>query len=86
MDEKLINAEWARKTATAILGDRIQAQVSKCLKAIASAVQQNKMSVEVTMEIDDLTKKDLQNRGFKISKCQSDPRDNINQTSYLISW
>jgi hypothetical protein len=82
MEEKEITAEWARKTATTILGIKVEKQVEQCLQIIKNAVSKNEMSTSVGIYADSLTIKELQKRGF-IVKQYDDQRDG----SYLsISW
>jgi len=79
-----ISAEWARKTAQSILGDKVKEQISRCLEAIVKAVKKNELSVSVSMYVEPLTRKDLESRGFKVETYKAiDQRD----TDYItISW
>lgn len=81
-ERKHVTAEWARKTAEAVLGEKVQEEVNKCLTAIESAVKANKLSTSIIMYAESLTQMELTRRGFKV-KQQDDQRDG----SYLlISW
>ena len=77
-----VTAEWARKTAEEILGEKQQKALLKCLEAIESAVSNNKMSCSVYYYVDEFVIKDLKKRGFSVEKF-SDPRDG---SSISISW
>ena len=82
MNNKDVDAKWARETATAILGEKVQEQLNKCLNTIRSAVTRNEMSTSISMYADNLTIQELTKRGFKV-KQEDDQRDG----SYLqISW
>jgi hypothetical protein len=77
-----ITAEWARKTAQAILGEKVSKQIETCLNAIESAVKKNEMSCTVGIYADKLTIQELNKRGFTV-KSHDDQRDG----SYIdISW
>lgn len=77
-----ITAEWARKTAESILGEKVQKQIEVCLDAIQRAVKANQMACSVGIYADALVVKDLNKRGFKVEQ-SSDQREG----SYLtISW
>lgn len=81
MDNK-ITAQWARETAQKQLGEQVNEQVNKCLKAIEDAVKRNEMSTDVGVYAKPLTITELQHRGFTV-KQHDDQRDG----SYLsISW
>jgi hypothetical protein len=82
MNEQNITAEWARKQATTILGERINEQLKICLEAIKQAVAKNQMSTSVGIYAHDLTLEELRKRGFTVKKID-DQRDG----SYtIISW
>jgi hypothetical protein len=82
MDNKEITAEWARKQAISILGERVKKEIDICLNAIKSAVEKNQMSVSVSIYVHELTEADLTQRGFKVKR-YNDQRDG----SYVsISW
>jgi hypothetical protein len=82
MNNNQITAEWARKTATSILGEKVEKQLNMCLSYINSAVERNEMSCYVGIYADPLTITELQKRGFK---CQThdDQRDG---SSLQINW
>ena len=80
--KKDITGEWARKTAEAVLGEKVQVEITKCINAIEVAEKENKMSIGLGMYVDKLTLTELTKRGFKV-KQQDDQRDG----AYLmISW
>lgn len=77
-----ITAEWARKTAEAVLGEKVKTEVTKCINAIETAVKSNKMSVSLGMYVDTLTLAELTKRGFKVKQ-----RDDQRDGAYLeITW
>jgi hypothetical protein len=82
MENSEITAEWARKTATSILGDKVKQQVEVCLKYIKLAVERNEMSIYVNIYADQLTITELTKRGFKC-KQHDDQRDG---SSLQINW
>lgn len=79
-----ITAEWARKTANTILGEKVEKEINTCLDAIQNAVKKNQLSCSIGITIDDLTLKELQNRGFKVDRVNGyDQRDG----DYInVSW
>ena len=77
-----ITADWARKTAESVLGEKINGQIKTCLDAIERAVKANQMACSVGIYADALVVKELNKRGFKVEQ-SNDQRDG----SYLtISW
>jgi len=82
MGKNNINAEWARKQATSILGEKVKKQIDTCLEAIEKAVANNQMNTSIDIYADALTLEDLRKRGFSVNQ-YDDQRDG----SYLsISW
>ena len=82
MERNNINAEWARKQADTILGEKVRKQINTCLDAIERAVANNQRSTGVGVYADTLTLEDLRKRGFTVTQ-YNDERDG----SYLsISW
>jgi hypothetical protein len=82
MERNNINAEWARKQATSILGEKVKKEINICLDAIEKAVASNQMSISLGIYAESLTLEDLRKRGFTV-KQYDDQRDG----SYLsISW
>jgi len=59
-------------------------QIDNCLEAIEMAVKANKLSIDVSMYVEDLTIQDLQKRGFSVKKHSAmDQRE----TDYItIKW
>jgi len=82
MENNEITADWARKTAQSILGEKVRKELERCFSAIKIAVSNNQLSTTVSTYVDDLTKKELENRGFIVNK-YSDQRDGSYTT---ISW
>ena len=77
-----ITAEWAKKTAETILGEKVNKQIEVCLNAIERAVKANQMACSVGIYADALVIKELNKRGFTV-KQSSDQKEG----SYLnISW
>jgi hypothetical protein len=77
-----ITADWARKTAESVLGEKINKQIEVCLDAIERAVKANQMACSVGIYADALVVKELNKRGFKVEQ-SNDQREG----SYLtISW
>jgi hypothetical protein len=82
MERNNINAEWARKQATSVLGEKVKKQIDTCLDVIEKAVARNEMSTSIGIYAESLTLEDLRKRGFTV-KQYDDQRDG----SYLsISW
>jgi hypothetical protein len=82
MERNNINAEWARKQATSILGEKVKKEINICLDAIEKAVASNQMSISLGIYAESLTIEDLRKRGFTV-KQYDDQRDG----SYIsISW
>ncbi len=82
MDKQNITADWARKQATTILGEKIKKQTNACLSAIEEAVSKNQMSTSIDFHLHDLTIEDLSNRGFIVKSFHSQ-KDGVYA---LISW
>ena len=83
MENNEITAEWARKTAQSILGEKLEKELNNCLDNIKRAVKENKFSTSVGFYIDDLTKRELEKRGFNVTKYTGDQRDGSYTT---ITW
>jgi len=82
MERYNITAEWARKQATSVLGEKVKKQIDTCLDAIEKAVARNEMSTSIGIYAESLTLEDLRKRGFNVNQ-YDDQRDG----SYLsISW
>lgn len=77
-----ITAEWGKKTATAILGEKVEKQLETCLVSIETAVKRNELSTYVGISAHQLTIIELEKRGFKV-KAHDDQRDG---SSLSISW
>lgn len=83
MENNEITAEWARKTAQSILGEKLEKELNMCLHNIKCAVKENKLNTSISIYIDDLTKLELEKRGFRVEKYTGDQRDG----SYTsITW
>ena len=77
-----ITAKWAKETSQSILGVKIEKQINDCLQSIKNAVSRNEMSVNIDMYAEQLTKRELEKRGFNVTQ-HSDQRDG----SFLnINW
>jgi hypothetical protein len=76
MENSGINAQWARETATKVLGDKVKKQIEQCENSITQAVKSNSMSCDVGIYADDLTILELTKRGFTCKKVTGhDQRD-----------
>lgn len=82
-NNEIITAEWARRTAQSVLGEKIEKELNRCLEAVKEAVKLNNFNTSVSLYINDLTKKELENRGFTVNKYTGDQRDGSYTT---ISW
>jgi hypothetical protein len=82
MERYNINAEWARKQATSVLGEKVKKEIDTCLDAIEKAVARNEMSISLGIYVESLTLEDLRKRGFTVNQ-YDDQRDGY----YLfIGW
>lgn len=86
MKDEEITAVWARKQATAVMGEKILKEVEKCIDLIKKAVAKNEMSTNVFSSIDELTEAELHRRGFKIRTVEADFRDPRDTSYIVISW
>jgi ABC-type protease/lipase transport system fused ATPase/permease subunit len=77
-----ITAEWAKKTAESILGEKVNGQINICLDAITKAVNKNIFQTSVSMYAHLLVIKELNKRGFSV-KQYDDQKDG---PSLVISW
>jgi hypothetical protein len=82
INNKDVTAKWARETATAILGEKVQEQINRCLNSVRGAVSRNEMSISINVYADNLTIQELSKRGFKV-KQEDDQRDG---PYLIISW
>lgn len=83
MGNNEITADWARKTAQSILGEKLEKELNMCLESIKNSVKLNNFSTSVGTYINDLTKLELEKRGFKVTKYTGDQRDGSYTT---ITW
>jgi hypothetical protein len=83
MDNSEITADWARKTAQSILGEKLEKELNMCLYNIKRKCAVNKLSTSIPIYIDELTKHELEKRGFKVEKYTGDQREGSYTT---ISW
>ena len=82
--DKSITAEWARKKAEEIIGEKASEQISKCESAIKIAVSNNKFSCNIGILLEDRVVYELEQRGFKMIKHSSNrPMEN---DYYEIKW
>lgn len=88
MEENLdhVTAEWARKTSQTQLGAVAKKQVESVLNNIKEAVRKNQMSTTCHFTIDDIAKKQIEARGFKVEYNQGDFRDPRDSGYYTITW
>ena len=77
-----ITAKWAKDTSQKLLHIKIEKQINDCLQAIKNAVSRNEMSVNIDIYADQLTKRELEKRGFKVTQ-HSDQR---NEDRLNINW
>lgn len=84
-DLKYINAEWARKTASTQLGETAKKQLETCLLKIKAEVGKNGSSTSFN-NLEAITKKELEARGFKVQYYPSSSSDQREQSYYTISW
>lgn len=84
MDNKDVTAKWAREKALMQLGVKAQKQLDFCLMRVKGAVEQNLLTVNINQDeqLEDLTKKELEKRGFKV-ECHSHQREG---TWTTITW
>lgn len=86
MENKEINADWARKTAQSQIGLAVQKQIETANENIIVAVKANKMFCYVHCTLDNLAQKDLISRGFKLNLTDADQRDQRDTSYWTISW
>lgn len=80
---KHITAEWARKTSETVLGNEAKKQLETCFNVIETAVQKNQKSASVSCSINEVAKKELESRGFRVEYISGDFRD---PSYYVIHW
>ena len=85
MEYKDINAAWANKVATTQLGEIALNQLNNILKSIQEAATKNKFTINV-FALEDINKKELENRGFKVKYHEGDFRDQRETSYYTINW
>ena len=83
---KHVTAEWARKTADTVLGNEAKKQLEPCLQRIDEEAKKNKRSVSVSCNINDVAKKELESRGFKLKWYDGDFRDPRESGYWTIEW
>lgn len=81
-----ITAEWARKTADTVLGTEANKQLETCFKRIGEEAKKNKRNVSVGLIINNVAKKELENRGFSVTVIPGDHRDQRESEYITISW
>lgn len=82
---KHVTAEWARTTADTVLGNEAKKQLETCLQRIDEEAKKNKRSVSVSCNINDVAKKELETRGFKLKYYDGDFRDR-EPGHWTIEW
>ena len=83
-DRGHITAEWARKTANEVLGEKVKLHIKSCLDAIEKAVKSNQNSTKVYLNLEPLAKSDLEKRGFNVE--QHYARGMRDDNSVTITW
>ena len=83
---KHVTAEWAKKTADTVLGNEAKKQLETCLKSIDEEAKKNKRNVSVSCNINDVAKKELESRGFKLTYHNGDFRDPRETGYWSIEW
>ncbi len=84
-DYKEINAAWASRLASTQLGEIAQKQLNEILAKIKLEASKNKFNINV-MSLEDINKKELETRGFKVKFYEGDYRDQRESSYYTISW
>ncbi len=84
--KKHITAEWARMQATNIIGDSVRKELENILGLIEERIKYNQLSLSHAGSLQDLTKKELVKRGFKLEWIDGDFRDPREYGYYTISW
>jgi len=80
-----INAAWANKIASTQLGEIALKQLHECLDKIKIAASKNAFNISV-MSLEDINRKELEKRGFKVKFYEGDYRDQRERDYYTISW
>ena len=80
-----INAAWAHNIAATQLGELATKQLNECLVKIKEMASKNKFEATV-FSLEDINKKELENRGFKVKYYEGDSRDQRERSYYTISW
>lgn len=86
MENYGITAEEARRKSNTILGDKVKGQLELCEKAIKKAITENKMSANVICQLEQLAKKNLEDRGFTVTYTEGDFRDPRECGYTTIAW
>lgn len=81
-----ITAEEARKKSNTILGNKVKEQLTLCETAINKAIGENKMSANVLFQLEQVAKKDLEDRGFIVTYTEGDFRDPRECGYTTIKW
>lgn len=84
-DNKEVTAEWANKIATTKLGMIAEKQLQELFSKIRTAATSNKFNISCAT-LEDIAKKELENRGFKIKWYDGDQRDPRDCGYFTISW
>lgn len=82
--DKSITADWARQTSEEIFGKKVEEQINKCENAIKNAVASNKFSCTVGLLLEERAKKELERRGFRLIKHNSNHP--MESDYYEIHW
>lgn len=84
-DNKHITAEWARQQSDSIETAKVQKELNEVLTRIAMAVKGNDRSVYAN-NLMDVSRRELERRGFKVTFNQGDSRDQRETDYYTVSW
>jgi hypothetical protein len=68
MDNKNVNAEWARKVANTEMSSTAAIQLEECLNKIKDAVGRNEMNAHLRIKVEPIVIKELKERGFKVAE------------------
>jgi hypothetical protein len=81
-----ITAEDARRKSTTLMGEKVKEQLDQCEEAIRKAILENKLKTNVIFNLEPLTKKDLESRGFIVTFTEGDFRDPRECGYTTINW
>lgn len=79
--KEYITAEWARSTASSVLGPRLEEELTDILDIIEQTVGDNYFSFKYPFDIDARVKSNLESRGFEVITTVNDE-----EISHFIKW